>query len=86
MSKYEFEKEATIANQLYEAIANALPAVSSLRKCETAVLVINVLANMTPQEIMRLGIAVGEYSTLSKYEKTEVLSSLRSKVAELRIG
>lgn len=86
MSHNTFGLEMAVAERLYESIHVALPKISMREKAEIAQTVINTLSMLPPYELANFHNAMVDYITLPKQSKIEVLSILRRKVTEVRIG
>lgn len=86
MSKNNFVLVATIAEKLHEAIANGLPDRTSRIKADTAMVVINTLARLSPYELAMFNKAMVDYITLDEQNKIEALSRLCVKITEIKIG
>ena len=86
MSNNNFVRIATIAEKLHDTIEKGLPDRASRIKADTAMVVINTLARLSPRELAQFHDAMVDYIALDEQGRTEALSRLSVKITEVKIG
>mgnify|MGYP001612238195 CR=1 FL=1 len=86
MSINNFALADAVAERLHEAIEKGLPDMSSRRKADSAMVVINTLARLSIRDLAIFNEAMVDYITLPKDMQEEALSRLCVKITEFKIG
>ncbi len=81
-----FVRESVLAERLCESLDEALPKAGSMEKTIVAMTIINTISSLPASKIADFYTAMLEFSTLTKQRQENVLSQLKVKITELKIG